>query len=109
MVVRPAEIGRIRTFIPDDLTDITELSNRTLTEYYTPDIIYDIYRAWPESISVYVAGKRIVGFIAGAKYTRTEGRILLLAVEREYRTMGIGSALMEHFFEICRKNSLNLW
>lgn len=106
MVVRPAEIGRIRAFVPDDLGEITELSNSCLTEYYTQDIIYDIYRAWPEGIFVYTVGRGIKGFIAGARYTRTEGRILLLAVEREYRNMGIGTALMDHFLDVCRENSL---
>ncbi len=94
----------IRKFREEDLLDVLNIANESLTENYIPELFLDIHRTWPEGFLVAVA-KDVVGFIAGIKQ-RTEARILLLAVGREFRNMGIGSALMRRFITICKSEGM---
>jgi ribosomal-protein-alanine N-acetyltransferase len=90
----------IRGFKEDDLLEVLNIANESLTENYAPELFLDVYRAWPKGFLVAV-GNKILGFIAGSKYNR-EARILLLAVKKEYRNMGIGTALMNRFMSISK-------
>ena len=105
MIVRAPPLGMMRNFEPSDLDAITRLANDSMTEFYTSDIIYEIYLSWPSGIKVYQSNDTILGFIAGSKYTRTEARILLLAVREGYRKLGIGSLLIDGFMNQCREEN----
>lgn len=94
----------IREFQEEDLLDVLNIANESLTENYIPELFLDIHRAWPEGFLVAVT-KDVVGFIAGIKQ-RMEARILLLAVKREFRNAGIGSALMRRFITLCKSEGI---
>ncbi|MCL4314167.1 MAG: GNAT family N-acetyltransferase [Candidatus Thermoplasmatota archaeon] len=106
MVVRNNEEFQqsIHHFIPDYIAEVTDLANRSMTESYDHKVIMDAYRNWPEGFLMGLHGRTLTGFIAGSKFMRTEARILLLAVDEKYRRLGIGSALISRFMEICRQN-----
>ena len=91
----------VRKFSDSDLDPVVELANGSLTEYYGVDLIYDLARQWPDGFLVYQFGNNIVGFLAGSKYSSNEARILLLAVDRSFRKIGIGSALVNDFTKLC--------
>ncbi|MCL4332809.1 MAG: GNAT family N-acetyltransferase [Candidatus Thermoplasmatota archaeon] len=96
----------IRNFEPGDLVDVTVLANSSMTEYYGENLIHELYVQWPEAFLVAESGKEIVGFICGSQYSRSESRVLLLAVRRDSRRYGIGRTLMERFEKISRDSGM---
>lgn len=93
--------GAITEFSPDDLDEVVSLANRSMTEFYTRTLIHDISRDWPEAFLIYRISGKLAAFITGSKYTRTEARILLLAVEEDLRRRGFGKLLINAFFRTC--------
>ncbi|OWP56386.1 MAG: ribosomal-protein-alanine N-acetyltransferase [Thermoplasmatales archaeon B_DKE] len=104
--VRDAAVAGTRKFAPDDISEVVKIGNNSLTEYYTETLLLDLFEAWPNSFMVYTVNGRIVGFIVGSKFSKTEARILLLAVDAKFRRMGIGRALMNGFVEVCNHENL---
>ncbi len=98
--------GIIREYRVEDLDEVVSLANKSMSEYYTRTLIHDISKDWPEGFLVYVLNNRLAGFITGSKYSKTEARILLLAVEDGYRRRGYGRALMNEFIKTCMENSI---
>ncbi|BAB59156.1 N-terminal acetyltransferase complex subunit [ARD1] [Thermoplasma volcanium GSS1] len=101
-----AVAGTIREFSPKDIESVYRIAQTSLTEYYTQALILDLHREWPESFMVYTVAGSVVGFIVGSKYSRTEARILLFAVDERFRRMGVGSALMDAFLSLCREQNM---
>lgn len=106
MALKSKDIGRIRNAEVSDIERVVEIANSSLTEYYTTNLMMDLFHSWREGFMVYMLNDRIVGFIAGARFSRTEARILLLAVEKKFRKMGIGKALMNDFLDLCRAHNI---
>ncbi len=96
------DLAYIRAFEDTDLESVVELANSSLTEYYSFDLLYDLSAQWRDGFLVYVFRDSTVAFLAGSKYTATEARVLLLAVTKSFRRMGIGKALMDDFMKRCR-------
>ncbi len=94
----------IREFKEEDLYEVLNIANESLTERYTPELFLDIHRLWPRGFLVAVA-RDIIGFIAGSKQNR-EARILLLAVKGIYRGKGIGGALMRRFMSLSKSEGI---
>jgi len=94
----------VRRFTPSDIAEIIEIANDSLTERYFPQLFIDIYESWPEGFLV-ADFHGILGFIAGSKMAN-EARILMLAVRKNYRRKGIGSALMKKFMSVCKSEGL---
>lgn len=106
MALKSKDIGTIRNAEVSDIERVVEIANSSLTEYYTTNLMMDLFHSWREGFLVYTMNERIIGFIAGAKFSRTEARILLLAVEKKFRHMGIGLALMNQFIDLCRMHNI---
>ncbi|GGM66966.1 ribosomal-protein-alanine N-acetyltransferase RimI [Thermogymnomonas acidicola] len=102
MALHTVPVRYVRNFRKQDLDRVVDIGNSSLTEYYTPSLIMDLYRSWPESFMVYCVGSEIVGFIVGSRQSDIDARILLLAVDARYRNQGCGSALMDSFLRLCR-------
>ena len=94
----------VRNFKPSDLDEVMEIADESLTERYFPQLFMDIYEAWPRGFLV-AEFHKILGFIAGSKIAN-EARILMLAVRKEYRRRGIGSALLKKFMAVCKSEGL---
>lgn len=106
MALKSKDIGTVRNAEVSDITRVVEIANSSLTEYYTTNLMMDLFHSWREGFMVYTLNDKIIGFIAGAKFSRTEARILLLAVEKKYRKLGIGKALMNEFIKLCRMHNI---
>lgn len=102
MALKSKDIGTVRNAELTDIERVVDIANSSLTEYYTTNLMMDLYHSWRDAFMVYTMNDRIIGFIAGGKFSRTEARILLLAVEHRFRGMGIGKALMSEFTKLCR-------
>lgn len=88
-----------RTFNQDDLHDVLQLANDALDEDYDGGLFLHFARMYPRGFLVAEAGGAIVGFIMGTVERAYEARILALAVDRDLRRQGIGTALTERFIE----------
>lgn len=106
MALKSKDIGAIRDAEPSDIDRVVEIANSSLTEYYTTNLMMDLFHSWKEAFMVYTLNEKVIGFIAGGKFSRTEARILLLAVDSRFRRMGIGKALMNEFMDLCRMHNI---
>lgn len=95
----------IRRFLPGDFGDIMELEDQAFGDR-NPYIYMNLYELNPSGFLVAQAGQRLVGFVVGFGVSEDVGRIFSLAVHREYRGMGIGTALTEANIEYMRSEGV---
>ncbi len=99
-----AEYFNVRPFNVNDqveLDQVLAVARNSLTEYYSQKLIIDLYENWPDGFSVAEYSGKIIGFLIGSRFSPTESRVLMLAVEKNYRKMGIGSRLLSEFIAMC--------
>ncbi|AAT43328.1 ribosomal protein S18-alanine N-acetyltransferase [Picrophilus oshimae] len=99
--------GYVRKFEPKDIDRVMEIIKSSLSEYYTKGLILDLYRAWPDAFLVYDNFTTVLGFIIGSRYSGTEGRILLFAVDERYRSSGIGTYLLNEITKVMLSDGLS--
>ena len=92
----------VRRIEPHEIKKAMEISQRSLSERYSKELLIEIYQSWPDGFLVYSSGDRIYGFIAGRRVTQSEARILMLATEEEFRSLGIGGEIIENFIQACQ-------
>jgi len=92
---------QLRCFGPRDLTRVYELACTSLSENYNPTLFLDLYNYWPEGFIIAEEGGQIIGFIFGIMMSRTESRILMLAVDPRYRGKGYGGTLYREMQRQC--------
>jgi [ribosomal protein S18]-alanine N-acetyltransferase len=93
----------LRGFRENDLPFIATIVADALHERYDPSLYASLSAEWPEGFLVAADGRDVpVGFLLGVNQVEGEARVLMFAVERTRRTQGIGTMLMETFFERCR-------
>ena len=105
MHIDTSHYGIIRQFEPRDIDRILEIAENSLTEYYTNNLVIDLYESWPEGFRVYTINDRIEGFMICARNTPNEARILMFAVDQPFRRQGIGYAMMKDFISFCGRNN----
>ncbi len=88
-----------------DLLAITKLWQRNIKTINTATDIANLYRYFGRYFLIAVDTERgeAVGFVAGA-VRDGHGHISGIAVEREYRRRGIGSALITNLYDVLRKD-----
>lgn len=84
-----------------DVGVIRQITRNSLGEEYPISLFLDVQAWWNEGFIVVRDGERVVGFIAGVVSAPRRARILMLAVQPEYRNKGIGTALMSEFTRRC--------
>lgn len=104
MHIDSTQYGTIRQFEPRDISRILEIAEGSLSEYYTNSLVIDLYESWPDGFNVYTIDDTIAGFMICARNTPNEARILMFAVDREFRGKGIGVSLMKDFLAFCGRN-----
>jgi ribosomal-protein-alanine N-acetyltransferase len=96
-------MATLRGFRPTDLTQIIPIVEEALFERYDPSLYGSLSLEWPEGFLVAADSQDLpIGFLLGVSQVTQEGRVLMFAVHRNYRSRGIGSALMEEFLARCR-------
>jgi ribosomal-protein-alanine N-acetyltransferase len=97
----------LRAFRPRDVGRIAEIVAEGLREHYEPSLYSSLSQAWPQGFLVAVDPAGVPrGFLLGVNQVPEEGRILMFAVDRDWRQRGLGSALMSRFIELCRERGL---
>ncbi|MGD1061339.1 MAG: ribosomal protein S18-alanine N-acetyltransferase [Methanomassiliicoccales archaeon] len=92
---------RLRSFQQRDLGQVYTLATRALNETYSTTVFTDISSYWPDGFIVLEEGTDVIGFIFGIMMSRSEARILMLAVEERYRMRGLGGTLYRAFAQEC--------
>ena len=106
-VTSPLPSGRpavsLRGFQLDDVPFVATIVADALHERYDPSLYASLSAEWPDGFLVAADSRNVpVGFLLGVNQVEGEARVLMFAVERGQRTLGIGAQLMETFFERCR-------
>jgi [ribosomal protein S18]-alanine N-acetyltransferase len=92
---------QIRLFRPNDLPRVYELACTCLSENYNPTLFLDLYSYWPEGFIVLEHEGLIIGFVFGVLLSRTDARILMLAIDSRMRGRGLGVILYREFQREC--------
>ena len=90
----------VRRFRTEDMKKVMEICETSLSEKYSESLFQEIYLNWPDGFLISELNSKVVGFISGRKTSRSDARILMLAVIEPYRSHGIGSALLKQFVEL---------
>lgn len=97
---------RLRNFRPEDLFPVLRLANRTLNENYEGGLFLHLADLYPDGFIIAEDGEHVVGFILGVVERAYEARILILAVDDDYRQRGIGSELVRLFIDRFRRGGV---
>ncbi|MFQ6106566.1 MAG: GNAT family N-acetyltransferase [Thermoplasmata archaeon] len=88
---------RIREFSPTDLKVVRSISQKALNERYSRDFFLRIYEWWRGGFVIAEMSGAVVGVLAATRTSTTTARILILVVREDFRSRGIGTALMNDF------------
>lgn len=88
----------IRNVEPQDIFSVIKLAHETLPERYTPSLFTTFYEGFPQGFFIALNHQKIVGFLIGIKSDTNTAKILMIAVDKNYRKKGVGSALLHTFF-----------
>jgi ribosomal-protein-alanine N-acetyltransferase len=99
---------KLQWFHPRDLIETLKLVNLTLGENYDPNFFLNIHSIWPEGCIIARSDDKIVGAILATINAKTNARILILSVEKNYRNQGIGDRLLRALIYQCYQKNLNI-
>ncbi len=83
----------VRKFEPSDFEDVLEIESEAFSEH-NPFLYMNFYEMNNDGFLVAEYNGCIVGFVVGYQLTENEGRIFSLAVKEGFRSMRIGTRLM---------------
>lgn len=78
---------------------VIKLASETLTEHYNPSLFNYFYETFPQGFLVADRLHKIIGFVVGLEVVTGTLKIPMIAVKKEHRKQGIGSALLANFLE----------
>jgi ribosomal-protein-alanine N-acetyltransferase len=91
---------KVRRFNPNnDLVQIAQIANRNLGEDYKFSMFVNVSEAWPDGFLVAESMGTYIGTIITVLIDTDVARILVLAVEPDYRRQGIGEKLLNSFIQ----------
>lgn len=97
----------LRGFRNRDVTAISQIVAESLHEHYDSSLYASLSLQWPEGFLVAADDTdQPTGFLLGVSQVEREARILMFAVDRTWRTRGVGSRLMDTFFLRCRARGM---
>ena len=77
-----------------------------LHEHYDPSLYQSLGTEWPDGFLIAADPREVpVGFLLGVNQVEREARILMFAVDRGHRTVGVGTLLMNAFLDRCRSRA----
>lgn len=97
---------QIRHFHNRDLVDVWQVASDALHERYDPSIFTQLVPFWPDGLLVIEDMGRVVAFVFGVMSGVQHARVLMLAVECNYRGAGLGTLLTQEFFRECGKKGV---
>lgn len=93
----------LRAFRPTDVPFISSIVADALHEHYDPSLYQSLSTEWSDGFLVAADPREVpVGFLLGVNQVEREARILMFAVDRGHRRLGVGTLLMTAFLDRCR-------
>jgi [ribosomal protein S18]-alanine N-acetyltransferase len=93
----------LRGFRPTDVPFVSAIVAEALHEHYDPSLYASLSAEWYEGFLIAADPHDVpVGFLLGVTQVEHEARVLMFAVERHHRTLGVGTLLMREFLQRCR-------
>lgn len=97
---------QLRHFQNRDLADVWQVASESLRERYDPTLFTQLVPFWPDGLLVIEDLGRVVAFVFGVMSGTQQARVLMLAVDRNYRGAGLGTLLTQEFFRECGKKGV---
>jgi ribosomal-protein-alanine N-acetyltransferase len=92
----------LRGFRPSDVPFVSAIVAEALHEHYDPSLYASLSMEWNDGFLIAVDPHDVpVGFLLGVSQVEHEARVLMFAVDRNHRTLGVGTFLMRAFLERC--------
>jgi len=92
----------LRGFRPSDVPFVAAIVAEALHEHYDPSLYASLSAEWPDGFLVAADPHDVpIGFLLGVNQVEREARVLMFAVERHHRTLGVGTQLMTSFLDRC--------
>jgi len=93
----------LRGFRPSDVPFVAAIVADALHEHYDPSLYGSLSAEWPDGFLIAADPHDVpVGFLLGVCQVEREARVLMFAVDRHHRSIGIGTGLMDAFLDRCR-------
>lgn len=103
----PKSEAALRGFRSKDLTSVSRIVGEALHEHYDNSLYFSLSQPWPSGFLIAAdPTDTAVGFLLGVSQVEGEARVLMFAVDRSWRTRGVGTALMTEFLDRCRARGL---
>jgi ribosomal-protein-alanine N-acetyltransferase len=84
----------IRKFEYKDIDAVLKIANESFPEKYSSEFLLYLWTSYPDGFLVAEKNNEIAGFIISVKISKTDLRVLMLAVSKKYRRQNIGSSLL---------------
>lgn len=93
----------LRGFRSTDVPFVSSIVAEALREHYDPSLYQSLSTEWPDGFLVGADPHDVpVGFLLGVSQVEREARVLMFAVDRHHRTLGVGTLLMSAFLDRSR-------
>jgi len=89
----------IRRFRTEDLPQVIALVDSVFRESYEVPMYMGLFNSWPDGFRVVELEGTLVAFILGMVSGPSQARVLLLAVNPQFRGHGLGSQLLWEFMQ----------
>lgn len=104
----PAPRAHLRPFRAADLSTVASIVAEALHEHYDPSLYFSLSQAWSDGFLIAAdALDRPIGFLLGVGQVPGEARVLMFAISSGQRHLGLGTLLMDAFFDRCRARGLH--
>ena len=97
----------VREYDPRDSDRLYEILCSSLDEYFRQEMLSYFHLQWPKGqlVACDFSG-RPIGFISASKIDASHVRIMMFAVDRDHRSIGVGSKLMIQLKQIAMINGI---
>jgi len=97
----------VREYDPNDSERLYEILCDSLDEYFAPEMLSYFHLQWPNGqlVACDFSGKPI-GFLCASKIDKDHVRIMMFAVDRNFRSFGVGSKLLVHLKRLAMMNGI---
>tara|TARA_A100001388_G_scaffold277134_1_gene267012 strand:+ start:2227 stop:2658 length:432 start_codon:yes stop_codon:yes gene_type:complete len=96
----------IDRFKDEDLDELMLFLDENITENYEKNVFLTVMKRWPEGFLVVRRKDSIVGVSCGAIQPNSKLRILIIAMNKEFRRMGFGKKLLNMMIDESLKHNV---
>lgn len=89
----------VRNFKKEDLRGIISLIYKTFGEVYSENFYIEMQEKWKDGLMVAENNREIIAVLVGILQFPKEAKILVFAVDENYRNRGIGSFMLKEFIK----------